>query len=313
MRTGFPRARAASPRHSPGRSGAPSPHGGGGATPRQGARAVPGPGPAADDVANSSAEAEALALYGAAEPGTLVPYESGGPGLWSRTSPGAREPGSPEVGLGARGSCGPQTCTGSRAPRTAAGGPRLRKLPAHPLPHACGNLPSGTAPYAVPLRPPHVRRITLREILGMVSVVPGRGPGRWCGRTRLTAHRAPAEPEGAFQARKAKNDMSALSTIHIDGAWRAAGSGATREVLDPADATVLAVVAEGGRRTPTRRSRRRGAPSTTAPGRTSPSPSGPPCCAGSPTCSSGTARRSRSPRAATPARPSKRAGSTWTT
>ncbi|MFD7744455.1 aldehyde dehydrogenase family protein [Streptomyces sp. NPDC059698] len=40
--------------------------------------------------------------------------------------------------------------------------------------------------------------------------------------------------------------MSALSTIHIDGAWRAAGSGATREVLDPADATVLAVVAEGG-------------------------------------------------------------------
>lgn len=40
--------------------------------------------------------------------------------------------------------------------------------------------------------------------------------------------------------------MSALSTIHIDGVWRAAESGATREVLDPADATVLAVVAEGG-------------------------------------------------------------------
>ncbi|MYR14153.1 betaine-aldehyde dehydrogenase, partial [Streptomyces sp. SID724] len=40
--------------------------------------------------------------------------------------------------------------------------------------------------------------------------------------------------------------MSALQTIHIDGTWRAAGSGATREVIDPADATVLAVVAEGG-------------------------------------------------------------------
>lgn len=40
--------------------------------------------------------------------------------------------------------------------------------------------------------------------------------------------------------------MSALNTIHIDGTWRAAGSGATREVIDPADATVLAVVAEGG-------------------------------------------------------------------
>ncbi|MCM2577965.1 aldehyde dehydrogenase family protein [Streptomyces meridianus] len=40
--------------------------------------------------------------------------------------------------------------------------------------------------------------------------------------------------------------MSATETIHIDGVWRAAASGATREVLDPADAKVLAVVAEGG-------------------------------------------------------------------
>ncbi|MFD3719689.1 aldehyde dehydrogenase family protein [Streptomyces sp. NPDC058674] len=35
-------------------------------------------------------------------------------------------------------------------------------------------------------------------------------------------------------------------TIHIAGKWRSAVSGATREVLDPVDATVLAVVAEGG-------------------------------------------------------------------
>ncbi|HZG02013.1 MAG TPA: aldehyde dehydrogenase family protein [Streptomyces sp.] len=40
--------------------------------------------------------------------------------------------------------------------------------------------------------------------------------------------------------------MSALETMHIDGQWRPAASGATREVLDPADASVLAVVAEGG-------------------------------------------------------------------
>lgn len=40
--------------------------------------------------------------------------------------------------------------------------------------------------------------------------------------------------------------MSEQTTIHIAGTWRSAVSGATREVLDPADATVLAVVAEGG-------------------------------------------------------------------
>ncbi|MER6994529.1 aldehyde dehydrogenase family protein [Streptomyces sp. NPDC000410] len=40
--------------------------------------------------------------------------------------------------------------------------------------------------------------------------------------------------------------MSAQLTIRVDGEWRKAASGATREILDPADATPLAVVAEGG-------------------------------------------------------------------
>ncbi|MFF3764702.1 aldehyde dehydrogenase family protein [Streptomyces sp. NPDC001922] len=40
--------------------------------------------------------------------------------------------------------------------------------------------------------------------------------------------------------------MSATETIHVDGVWRAAASGATREVLDPADAKTLALVAEAG-------------------------------------------------------------------
>ncbi|KAF4409287.1 MULTISPECIES: aldehyde dehydrogenase family protein [Streptomyces] len=40
--------------------------------------------------------------------------------------------------------------------------------------------------------------------------------------------------------------MAALETLHIGGVWRAAASGATREVLDPADATVITEVAEGG-------------------------------------------------------------------
>jgi betaine-aldehyde dehydrogenase len=35
-------------------------------------------------------------------------------------------------------------------------------------------------------------------------------------------------------------------SIHVAGEWRTAASGATRDVLDPADATTLAVVAEGG-------------------------------------------------------------------
>ncbi|MFJ9698269.1 aldehyde dehydrogenase family protein [Streptomyces fradiae] len=37
------------------------------------------------------------------------------------------------------------------------------------------------------------------------------------------------------------------NSIFVAGEWRTAASGATREVHDPADATVLAVVAEGGR------------------------------------------------------------------
>ncbi|MCS0637076.1 aldehyde dehydrogenase family protein [Streptomyces sp. LP05-1] len=40
--------------------------------------------------------------------------------------------------------------------------------------------------------------------------------------------------------------MSEQHTIHVGGRWRAAASGATRDILDPADATTLAVVAEGG-------------------------------------------------------------------
>ncbi|MFF8385851.1 aldehyde dehydrogenase family protein [Streptomyces kanasensis] len=35
-------------------------------------------------------------------------------------------------------------------------------------------------------------------------------------------------------------------SIHVAGEWRTAASGATRDILDPADATTLAVVAEGG-------------------------------------------------------------------
>ncbi|MGP3928122.1 aldehyde dehydrogenase family protein [Streptomyces sp. 8N616] len=40
--------------------------------------------------------------------------------------------------------------------------------------------------------------------------------------------------------------MSATESIHIDGVWRSAASGVSREVLDPADAKTLARVAEGG-------------------------------------------------------------------
>ncbi|MCQ4082568.1 aldehyde dehydrogenase family protein [Streptomyces sp. RB6PN25] len=41
--------------------------------------------------------------------------------------------------------------------------------------------------------------------------------------------------------------MSAAETIHVDGVWRTAASGAQREILDPADAKTFAVVAEGGK------------------------------------------------------------------
>ncbi len=36
-----------------------------------------------------------------------------------------------------------------------------------------------------------------------------------------------------------------IETIHVDGVWRAAAAGGTREVLDPADASTLRVVSEG--------------------------------------------------------------------
>ncbi|MCP3818885.1 aldehyde dehydrogenase family protein [Streptomyces sp. A3M-1-3] len=39
--------------------------------------------------------------------------------------------------------------------------------------------------------------------------------------------------------------MSAQQTIHVGGVWRAAASGATREILDPANGRPFAVVAEG--------------------------------------------------------------------
>ncbi|MEU7025947.1 aldehyde dehydrogenase family protein [Streptomyces sp. NPDC046275] len=39
---------------------------------------------------------------------------------------------------------------------------------------------------------------------------------------------------------------AAQQTIHVGGEWRAALSGATREIIDPADGTAFAVVAEGG-------------------------------------------------------------------
>ncbi|MGW1140494.1 aldehyde dehydrogenase family protein [Streptomyces zhihengii] len=38
---------------------------------------------------------------------------------------------------------------------------------------------------------------------------------------------------------------AAQQTIHVGGEWRAAVSGATREIIDPVDATVFAVVSEG--------------------------------------------------------------------
>ncbi|MFE0133099.1 aldehyde dehydrogenase family protein [Streptomyces sp. NPDC059037] len=43
-----------------------------------------------------------------------------------------------------------------------------------------------------------------------------------------------------------KRDVSAQQTIHVGGEWLNALSGATREILDPADAKPFAVIAEGG-------------------------------------------------------------------
>ncbi|MFG2650053.1 aldehyde dehydrogenase family protein [Streptomyces sp. NPDC048436] len=43
-----------------------------------------------------------------------------------------------------------------------------------------------------------------------------------------------------------KRDVSAQQTIYVGGEWRNALSGATREILDPADAKPFALIAEGG-------------------------------------------------------------------
>nr|WP_202454663.1 aldehyde dehydrogenase family protein [Streptomyces sp. SID8367] len=51
---------------------------------------------------------------------------------------------------------------------------------------------------------------------------------------------------GAAHERKAKQDVSAQQTIHVGGEWRGAASGASREIIDPADAAPFAVIAEGG-------------------------------------------------------------------
>ncbi|WP_107054891.1 aldehyde dehydrogenase family protein [Streptomyces aureocirculatus] len=41
-------------------------------------------------------------------------------------------------------------------------------------------------------------------------------------------------------------DVSAQQTIHVAGEWLGAASGATREIIDPADAKPFAIIAEGG-------------------------------------------------------------------
>jgi betaine-aldehyde dehydrogenase len=51
---------------------------------------------------------------------------------------------------------------------------------------------------------------------------------------------------GTVRERKAKRDVSENQSIFVDGEWRSAASGATREILDPADAQPFALIAEGG-------------------------------------------------------------------
>ncbi|MEU8485428.1 aldehyde dehydrogenase family protein [Streptomyces sp. NPDC048641] len=53
---------------------------------------------------------------------------------------------------------------------------------------------------------------------------------------------------GTVRERKAKRDVSENQSIFVDGEWRSAASGATREILDPADAQPFALIAEGGTR-----------------------------------------------------------------
>ncbi|MBT2406606.1 aldehyde dehydrogenase family protein [Streptomyces sp. ISL-87] len=59
---------------------------------------------------------------------------------------------------------------------------------------------------------------------------------------RLHHHRGFA----AVRKPEVQHVVSEQLTIHTAGTWRPAATGATREILDPADSTVLAVVAEGG-------------------------------------------------------------------
>ncbi|CAN5909779.1 aldehyde dehydrogenase family protein [soil metagenome] len=67
----------------------------------------------------------------------------------------------------------------------------------------------------------------------------------WPGRRVL---RSPGPATGTIARLTDHGDhvTQARATLHIDGEWRSAASGAVREVLDPADATILALVAEGG-------------------------------------------------------------------
>lgn len=68
----------------------------------------------------------------------------------------------------------------------------------------------------------------------MLSAPLGRRPDRQF----LLVEKAPG--------REGNRDVSVQQTIRVGGEWRKAASGSTRDILDPADATVLAVVSEGG-------------------------------------------------------------------
>lgn len=103
-------------------------------------------------------------------------------------------------------------------------------------------------------------------------------------------------------------------TIHAGGEWRAAVSGATREILDPADARPFAVVAEGDEKDTDLAvaAARQAFDSGQGPWPLTPSPHAPHFCAASPIFSYATAKSSACWRAVTRARPWRRAGSTST-
>ncbi|WP_237554337.1 aldolase/citrate lyase family protein, partial [Streptomyces sp. SID724] len=77
-------------------------------------------------------------------------------------------------------------CVGVSAAYQASDHPAADRGDGHPSPTGTGE--PGGAPGSPARRPARVRRITLREILGIHSAGPGRGPGRWCGPTPV--HRA---------------------------------------------------------------------------------------------------------------------------